>query len=300
MSPRVVLPKDIPAGEDMGGEVPFLAPPVHMHTQMHQETAHLLGASSLLAMKLCYEKDYHAQQRRPEIPRETYIHHEEPDQPKRRLLEMPYNTCLPNHHRASKHFPLESHPGNPDLPDVLDHRSQLDLKKCATVPAADRLERIIARTGLSENDLLSLPGKPSQTVKDLTTKMSLFGIAPSDIPKLVPRSLQISQDQGMIKEEKTQTDIHRLKKSLNVDSPSFTPSTLSVPSKTSSISSQAANAAPFTPRSLASGAATPNPQPDPQPTFNPAQIREFTPQNYDLSETVSVCLSSIIPCRTHC
>lgn len=82
------------------------------------------------------------------------------------------------------------------------------------------------------------------------------------------------------------TNIPRLKKSLNVDSPSFTPSTLAVPSKSSSISSQAANAAPFTPRSLASGTATPNPQPEPQPTFNPAQIREFTPQNYDVSDTV--------------
>ncbi|TVY65658.1 PAN2-PAN3 deadenylation complex subunit [Lachnellula suecica] len=76
-----------------------------------------------------------------------------------------------------------------------------------------------------------------------------------------------------------------VKKSLNVDSPSFKPATLPVPSKTSAISSQAANAAPFTPRSAASGAATPNPQPDTQPTFNPAQIREFTPQQYDLPDT---------------
>jgi len=44
-----------------------------------------------------------------------------------------------------------------------------------------------------------------------------------------------------------------LKKTLNVDSPSFTPATLSVPSKTATIPSQAANAAPFTPRNLASG-----------------------------------------------
>jgi len=44
-----------------------------------------------------------------------------------------------------------------------------------------------------------------------------------------------------------------LKKSLNVDSPSFQPATLSVPGKPSAISSQAVNAAPFTPRALASG-----------------------------------------------
>lgn len=43
------------------------------------------------------------------------------------------------------------------------------------------------------------------------------------------------------------------KKTLNVDSPSFTPATLPVPGKSSSITSQAANAAPFTPRGLASG-----------------------------------------------
>jgi hypothetical protein len=45
----------------------------------------------------------------------------------------------------------------------------------------------------------------------------------------------------------------RTKKALSVDSPAFTPATLSVPGKTSTISSQAANAAPFTPRGLASG-----------------------------------------------
>ena len=101
---------------------------------------------------------------------------------------------------------------------------------------------------------------------------------------------------------------NRLKKSLNVDSPSFTPSTLSVPGKGATISSQAANAAPFTPRSMASGTcspvllsngthitgtATPNSQLDAEPaTFNPAAIREFTPsQSYDLSQqTVSHAL----------
>jgi hypothetical protein len=93
--------------------------------------------------------------------------------------------------------------------------------------------------------------------------------------------------------KKAQTNSDRLKKSLNVESPSFTPSTLSVPNKTSAISSQAANAAPFTPRSMTSGTATPNTQPDTQPTFNPAQIREFTPQHYDLSDAVSCLLHSL-------
>ncbi|KAG0651465.1 Poly(A)-nuclease deadenylation complex subunit 3 [Hyphodiscus hymeniophilus] len=79
---------------------------------------------------------------------------------------------------------------------------------------------------------------------------------------------------------------HRLKKSLNVESPSFTPATLSVSGKSAAITSQAATAVPFTPRSIASGTATPNSQIDPEPpTFNPATIREFTPQNYELPQT---------------
>jgi hypothetical protein len=49
--------------------------------------------------------------------------------------------------------------------------------------------------------------------------------------------------------------MNRTRKALSVDSPAFTPATLSVPGKTSTISSQAANAAPFTPRGLASGKA---------------------------------------------
>lgn len=71
------------------------------------------------------------------------------------------------------------------------------------------------------------------------------------------------------------------KRSLNVESPAFTPATLPVPIRATTISSQAANAAPFTPRSMNSGTATPNTQPDSEPstTFNPATIREFTPQN---------------------
>ncbi|ATZ53929.1 Bcpan3 [Botrytis cinerea B05.10] len=79
----------------------------------------------------------------------------------------------------------------------------------------------------------------------------------------------------------------RPKKALNVDSPSFTPATISSSNKgASSITSQAANAAPFTPRGLTSGTATPNAPLDPEiPQFNPTQ-RDFTPQNYDLSQTL--------------
>ncbi|CAG8954277.1 hypothetical protein HYFRA_00005898 [Hymenoscyphus fraxineus] len=78
------------------------------------------------------------------------------------------------------------------------------------------------------------------------------------------------------------------KKTLNVDSPSFTPAALPLPGKSSSITSQAASAAPFTPRGLASGTVTPNPQPDAlPPVFNPAAIREFTPQNYEPENSLS-------------
>ena len=48
-----------------------------------------------------------------------------------------------------------------------------------------------------------------------------------------------------------------VKRSLNVDSPSFTPTGLTVPGKGATISAQAASAAPFTPRGLDSGKDTP-------------------------------------------
>ncbi|KAK4239098.1 hypothetical protein C8A03DRAFT_14482 [Achaetomium macrosporum] len=70
------------------------------------------------------------------------------------------------------------------------------------------------------------------------------------------------------------------KKTFNVESPAFTPlSQQSAPVKKSTLSSQAASAAPFTPR----GIGTPNLQQTTEASvFNPAAIREFTPQNYDI------------------
>lgn len=91
---------------------------------------------------------------------------------------------------------------------------------------------------------------------------------------------------------KTDSDNDRPKKTLNVDSPSFTPAAIPATNKASSITSQAVNAAPFTPRKLASGSATPTPQLDPGiPQFNPTS-REFT-QTYDPSQNVSTTLNSI-------
>ncbi|KAL2017612.1 hypothetical protein VTK56DRAFT_1932 [Thermocarpiscus australiensis] len=75
------------------------------------------------------------------------------------------------------------------------------------------------------------------------------------------------------------------KKTFNADSPSFTPSSQqSAPVKKSSLSSQAASAAPFTPR----GVGTPSLQQTSETSvFNPAVIREFTPHNYDIGNTNS-------------
>ncbi|KAF8854360.1 PAB-dependent poly(A)-specific ribonuclease subunit PAN3 [Acephala macrosclerotiorum] len=85
---------------------------------------------------------------------------------------------------------------------------------------------------------------------------------------------------------KTLSSQAEAKKSLNVDSPSFTPSTLSTAGK---ISSHAANAVPFQPRGLVSGTATPTPQTEAQSSaFNIAEVKEFTPGIYDPSQTLGV------------
>ncbi|KAJ4017999.1 PAB-dependent poly(A)-specific ribonuclease subunit 3 [Fusarium irregulare] len=79
------------------------------------------------------------------------------------------------------------------------------------------------------------------------------------------------------------SDNTRSKKSLNVDSPSFTPA--GIGSKKPTFSSQAASAPAFTPRGL--GSATPvGPQDGDNSVFNPASIREFTP-NFDINSTTA-------------
>ncbi|KAF4119877.1 PAB-dependent poly(A)-specific ribonuclease subunit 3 [Geosmithia morbida] len=82
----------------------------------------------------------------------------------------------------------------------------------------------------------------------------------------------------------------RSRKTLNVESPSFTPATQVSSTKKATIPTQAANAPSFTPRGL--GAATPTgvstgsaQEPDPS-IFNPAAIREFTP-SFDLHSAVA-------------
>ncbi|KAM0524878.1 hypothetical protein ACHAPE_000983 [Trichoderma viride] len=83
----------------------------------------------------------------------------------------------------------------------------------------------------------------------------------------------------------SQQDNGSTKKTLNVESPSFTPSTLQPVQRKPTFSSQAVTAPSFTPRGL--GAATPSTIPDTEaPAFNPASIREFTP-SFDLSSTAT-------------
>ncbi|OBS24055.1 hypothetical protein FPOA_04603 [Fusarium poae] len=73
------------------------------------------------------------------------------------------------------------------------------------------------------------------------------------------------------------------KKSLNVDSPSFTPA--GIGSKKPTFSSQAASAPAFTPRGL--GSATPvGLQDGDNSLFNPASVREFTP-TFDINNTTA-------------
>ncbi|TDZ75150.1 PAN2-PAN3 deadenylation complex subunit PAN3 [Colletotrichum trifolii] len=97
--------------------------------------------------------------------------------------------------------------------------------------------------------------------------------------------------------------LHSSRKALNVDSPSFTPaglpaiaspggSVLGASTKKSTFSTQAVTAAVFTPRGA--GSATPSAQESDASTsvFNPANFREFTPQNFELSSGVAANGSS--------
>jgi PAB-dependent poly(A)-specific ribonuclease subunit 3 len=97
-----------------------------------------------------------------------------------------------------------------------------------------------------------------------------------------------SHDQNKGKANQSQSDSS--KKSLNVESPSFTPANIQPPSKKASLTSQAANAPAFTPKGL--GASSPSiasvEAETPPTSFNPAKIREFTPtSSFDLNSSVS-------------
>lgn len=94
------------------------------------------------------------------------------------------------------------------------------------------------------------------------------------------------------------------RKTLNVESPAFTPSITAAAGST--ITSRAASAAPFTPRAAASGmcffhhvcrdlltdyTGTSTPSVPEELQFNPARVREFTPQGYDASQAVRAFFS---------
>ncbi|KAK3996286.1 PAB-dependent poly(A)-specific ribonuclease subunit PAN3 [Cladorrhinum sp. PSN332] len=78
------------------------------------------------------------------------------------------------------------------------------------------------------------------------------------------------------------------KKTFNVDSPAFTPSTAQQlgPSKKSSLPSQAAIAAPFTPRGTNKLAASSMPK-NGEPSALTATSRDFTPSNYEIGVAAS-------------
>lgn len=94
-----------------------------------------------------------------------------------------------------------------------------------------------------------------------------------------------SHDQN--KNASPQSDFNS-KKTFNVESPSFTPSTQpQAMTKKSTFSSQAASAAPFTPRGV--NTTTSTQQNSESTIFNPGAVREFTPhpQNYEMGNTNS-------------
>lgn len=131
--------------------------------------------------------------------------------------------------------------------------------------------------------------------------------APSTIPRGPSSLLSLTQQKQSCSLPSLTNKPNSAKKSLNVDSPSFTPTQLQPGAKKFTFSSQAANAAPFTPKAVGNSCmfasespnnrlgtltyreATPSTltQDAEGSIFNPATIREFTPQsqnqNYDLN-----------------
>ncbi|CAM1501597.1 Fc.00g035810.m01.CDS01 [Cosmosporella sp. VM-42] len=82
----------------------------------------------------------------------------------------------------------------------------------------------------------------------------------------------------------------RQKKTLNVESPSFTPANLQLGGKKPTFSSQAASAPAFTPRGLGAGSPAVSQENEPA-TFNPATFREFTP-TFDITPSATTNGSS--------
>ncbi|KAL2257310.1 hypothetical protein VTK26DRAFT_344 [Humicola hyalothermophila] len=134
----------------------------------------------------------------------------------------------------------------------------------------------MAATRYSSNDLRRQVGSPRSKGREnkdtLCRNILIYGHC-----RYEDQGCTFNHDQN--KNSSSQPDFTS-KKTFNVDSPSFTPSgQQATTSKKSTLSSQAASAAPFTPR----GIGTPSLQPSTETSvFNPAAIREFTPQNYDV------------------
>ncbi|KAK0717198.1 PAB-dependent poly(A)-specific ribonuclease subunit PAN3 [Lasiosphaeria miniovina] len=143
----------------------------------------------------------------------------------------------------------------------------------------------MATTRYTANDLRRQVGSPRSKGREnkdtLCRNVVIYGNC-----RYEDQGCTFNHDQN--KMSSSQTDLTS-KKTFNVDSPSFTPAGQpQPPAKKSTFSSQAASAAPFTPRGAN---VTPNLQQQATAEtsiFNPAAIREFTPQNYDIGNTNSV------------
>uniref|UniRef100_A0A8H7TVJ1 PAN2-PAN3 deadenylation complex subunit PAN3 n=1 Tax=Bionectria ochroleuca TaxID=29856 RepID=A0A8H7TVJ1_BIOOC len=139
----------------------------------------------------------------------------------------------------------------------------------------------MAATRYQANDLRRQVGSPRSKGREnkdtLCRNVLIYGHC-----RYEDQGCTFSHDQN--KGKSSQTDIS--KKSLNVESPSFTPATIPTIIKKGALSTQAANAPAFTPRGLGSSTPTQTSENDTAGTFNPAAIREFTP-SFELNSSVT-------------
>lgn len=136
--------------------------------------------------------------------------------------------------KASLNMPPKDDPGNHDGPKQIE-RPWLQPRK---------------RRGKLPSGIPSAPIEhPYSQLKPIEQHL---GFHPTDFSTLDPNPVDYRASRETTKQKLIRLSSLANRKTLSVDSPSFTPGT-SGASKSSSITSQAANAAPFTPRGLAAG-----------------------------------------------
>lgn len=133
------------------------------------------------------------------------------------------------------------------MPPQNDLRGYYDRLRCIQRPWLEETKRYSMLS--TETSFASIEGDPYREPEHIDWYL---GLDPTDFSTMDPnpvdhRALQETTEQKLIR----LTSLPN-RKTLSVDSPSFTPGTLGAP-KSSSITSQAANAAPFTPRGLSGG-----------------------------------------------